>query len=1128
MDQNPIQMIAERSQFLRQQHLESLVAPVINAQIDSLRRMKKKFEENQANIERKVDDLSGQLNEIINLHKFLAEKVENIEENIPKEIVRQSRFLNEPLINAIGHLQQAFTSTNDDVKVVNHNVIAGLGRMESIYDKAVLISNHTKDLIKEFKPVSPDLSSQKSLRENIDDTLSNTKKLITDMAGNKSFFNTIIETNREVNYTNTKTLSESINHVAENIEKINDILPKIFTQTEATGNIFPKIQSLVIDNKVMSEKLPSLFTNTTIISDSIKDLHIKLGVVQGNVGKQFGDFLKNLEGKIDGIPAATKTKFDPSLDDLVKKVDDISDSANTKFNISIEAMTKKVDDMPQTTKIEMDKFFQVLTKKLDDIPQTTKNELHTNFEALKEQVDHAMKNTNIELDNSSNVLTKKIEDIKQGTKTKLDECFNYLAKKVDEIPQNTKTSLDSSFEAFTKKMEEIPLEFKSSFDATKKNIDDFPSNLRKEFDESFDLVQITVDRFPGIFRKEFDESFAVLNTAMDGFPDAMKKNIDSIPGILRKEFDEYFAVLKTAMDGFPDATKNNVDGITSGLRQEFDDSIGELKTVIDQFPDTVKTIFKELLDAVQQKFKQNDLKAEELRKLREDYAKFQNHIEELTSNVQSLVPITSEDYNTSITEAFDKFQKSFNNSFNDQSNQINLANTKEAYESGINTLKTEFVKVLDDHTDDMAKRLDTSITDYKNDASKKREELSERFEETLRSIAVSISQSDIEGNIREHADRVIEVVQRLPTSEQLIYHISEALKEKCEEVAFEYHNVTNATIYYHASDMMEKIQHLLDNMYPKFWDANVLMARQSRKDVIEVIERIVPKECGSVKIALSNKVDEFLNQSREPTTPSIKTPMFRPIPRWNFDEIQFKCSELELGERSHPSNPSTPVPIQKTKLPDGWSPDIISDDEHFENSIHSSTPITFTHQLPPAAPQLSPGPPQLSPGPPQLSPGPPQLSPGPPQLSPGPPQSSPGLPQVSPGLPQSSPGLLDRPSKRLRSEEPSFRLMDIGYAFSKGKSRRKRPETLNVNLPERIIQLILQIDKEFPKNRVNFIKLSKEVNLCWVTYVRDLEVIEWNKEGECANCLQARNRGEEITCFDYESLKTIRVYKEGS
>ena len=216
---------------------------------------------------------------------------------------------------------------------------------------------------------------------------------------------------------------------------------------------------------------------------------------------------------------------------------------------------------------------------------------------------------------------------------------------------------------------------------------------------------------------------------------------------------------------------------------------------------------------------------------------------------------------------------------------------------------------------------------------------------------------------------------------------------------------------------------------------------------------------------------------------------------------------MELGERSHPSNPSTPVPIQKTKLPDGWSPDIISDDEHFENSIHSSTPITFTHQLPPAAPQLSPGPPQLSPGPPQ---------------------SSPGLPQVSPGLPQSSPGLLDRPSKRLRSEEPSFRLMDIGYAFSKGKSKRKRPETLNVNLPERIIQLILQRDKEFPKNRVNFIKLSKEVNLCWVTYVRDLEVIEWNREGEYASCLQARNRGEEITCFDYESSKTIRVYKEGN
>ncbi|KAM0305136.1 hypothetical protein ACHAO8_011140 [Botrytis cinerea] len=506
------------------------------------------------------------------------------------------------------------------------------------------------------------------------------------------------------------------------------------------------------------------------------------------------------------------------------------------------------------------------------------------------------------------------------------------------------------------------------------------------------------------------------------------------------------------MNGFSDVMKNNVDGIASDSH----------RSISGHSEDD----FQNPLDAVQQKFKQNDLKTEELRKLREDYAKFQNHIEGLTSNVQSLVPITSEDYNTSITEALDKFQKT--------------------YESGINTLKTEFVKVFNDHTDDMAKRLDTSIADYKNDASKKREESFERFEETLRSIAVSISQSDIEGNIREHADRVIEVVQRLLTSEQLIYHISEALKEKCEEVAVEYHNFTNATIYYHASDMMEKIQHLLDDMYPKFRDANVLVARQSRKEVIEVIERIVSKEFGSVKIALSNKVDEFLNQSREPTTPSIKTPMFRLIPRWNFDEIQFKCSELELGERSHPSNPSTPVPIQKMKLPDGWSPDITSDDEHFENSIHSSTPITFTHQLPPAAPQLSPGP------------------------------------------PQSSPVLLDRPSKRIRSEEPSFRLMDIGYAFSKGKSKRKRPETLNVNLPERIIQLILQRDKEFPKNRVNFIKLSKEVNLCWVTYVRDLEVIEWNREGEYASCLQARNRGEEITCFDYESSKTIRVYKEGN
>ncbi|KAF7914786.1 hypothetical protein BELL_1645g00010 [Botrytis elliptica] len=616
--ENPFTQMAKQSKLLRQQHLDGLVAPVITASTMSSRR-----------IEKKVDTISNQMTELLNLYKFLGEKVQALEENIPKEVVRRHRHDEEPMLAAISNLREAILPINNNVRLVNLNALTGLGRLSVIYKNTVQILTDTKDLVSNLKVVSPELKNENSLGEDIKDTLRNTERLFKYITTNTSFLTTTIETNREIISANTTMLSDSINHVSENVERItsstkkqqkisktisNDIgklrfagekiladretinitLPKILTQTEAISKIVPDIQTTINDKKVIIESLPKLFSNTTTISDLFKGLDKKVGNLSEDFKQVFGGFFTKLEVKLDGVPDLTQKKFDTS----------------------VEVLTKKLDSIPEATKAKLADTFEALSKKVDSIPDTTKANLDNSFEALE----------------------KKVDDVPDITKTNLNDSFEALAKKVDEIPDTTKAKLDDSFESLAKKVD-------------------------------------------------------------------------------------------------------------------------------------------------------------------------------------------------------------------------------------------------------------------------------------------------------------------------------------------------------------------------------------------------------------------------QPQLP--------------------------------------PAPPQSSSVP----PEL----------------LPVPHQSPPVPPQLPPVPPQMPPVPPQMPPVPPQLPPVPPQL-----------PAVS----------SDRPSKRLRLEEPTFRLMDIGYAFSKGKSRRKRPETLNVDLPERIIQLILQRDKEFPKNRVNSIKRSKEVNICWVSYVKDLEVIEWNKEGECAHCIQARNRGEEITCFEYESLKTIRIYKQ--
>lgn len=345
-------------------------------------------------------------------------------------------------------------------------------------------------------------------------------------------------------------------------------------------------------------------------------------------------------------------------------------------------------------------------------------------------------------------------------------------------------------------------------------------------------------------------------------------------------------------------------------------------------------------------------------------------------------------------------------------------------------------------------------------------------------------------------------------------------------------------------------QYFLERLYPKFWDANVLMTRRCKTDVIESMELIVQNECGLVKSGISQSMDELMEKLKEPTPTSSPSPSPSPSPK-----PAAVLDELEVGERFYsptPSNFDEYDPLSGTPRKGGDLPWISP-----QNTFRKSTPPEPIFSKPPKfkvqaklntdrgsmipsgsnvsvglgarpgvivesrpfAPESILSPVRASSRAPGIAlefvPAP---APAPAPVPEPEPEPEPALDPLD--------ALVDenRPAKRPRLD--NSRILDIGYAFSKGKSRRVRPIALNVGLPNVIEKLILEKDKHFPKNRKRNLDSNKNGAICWLSQVMGLPLVDWDKEKECDNCREARSRGEDVVCFYYQTLKTICFFKE--
>ncbi|KAF7916661.1 hypothetical protein BELL_0961g00010 [Botrytis elliptica] len=149
-----------------------------------------------------------------------------------------------------------------------------------------------------------------------------------------------------------------------------------------------------------------------------------------------------------------------------------------------------------------------------------------------------------------------------------------------------------------------------------------------------------------------------------------------------------------------------------------------------------------------------------------------------------------------------------------------------------------------------------------------------------------------------------------------------------------------------------------------------------------------------------------------------------------------------------------------------------------------------------------------------------------------------------------SPDPTIKPNKRLRRDESlvpdvpndtvdesskAFKIIDIGYRYVKGKNGNKKsqPKLLkNVSvedIPLSTQQRIIWKDARATKHRIDNISANENPEVagrCWRSDDKKLESREWDRKGECLNCVEAKKNGEEdVVCFYFIKTSEICVFK---
>ncbi|TEY18481.1 hypothetical protein BOTCAL_2020g00010 [Botryotinia calthae] len=127
------------------------------------------------------------------------------------------------------------------------------------------------------------------------------------------------------------------------------------------------------------------------------------------------------------------------------------------------------------------------------------------------------------------------------------------------------------------------------------------------------------------------------------------------------------------------------------------------------------------------------------------------------------------------------------------------------------------------------------------------------------------------------------------------------------------------------------------------------------------------------------------------------------------------------------------------------------------------------------------------------------------------------------------------PNDKVDGNSKAFKIIDIGYRYIKRKNGNKKtqPKLLkNVSIediPLSIQQRIIWKDARATRHRLDSIAVNEDAAVmgrCWRSDDNKLESREWDRKGECANCLEAKKNGEEdVVCFFFIKTPEICLFK---
>ncbi|QSZ32506.1 hypothetical protein DSL72_002084 [Monilinia vaccinii-corymbosi] len=241
----------------RKQHIHRFLEPVFNNPMVSY-----------MHLDKKMDHISGQVNEILNLYKFLAERVEDLGFKIPREVVRRHGLNDEPLIHAISNFQDVVVGTQNDIRLVNGNVVLGLKRLGVVYSKTVNVENNTKHLVDDIDSISEDLKANIDVTNNLItktngtrlklDSVAKTATLTSeDVKKITSVANEHLDISKLVSTSTTELLHTGEKIIIDRVT-INNTLPSILKKVNTLETQLPAIQTSIDDRTLIDQTLPSI------------------------------------------------------------------------------------------------------------------------------------------------------------------------------------------------------------------------------------------------------------------------------------------------------------------------------------------------------------------------------------------------------------------------------------------------------------------------------------------------------------------------------------------------------------------------------------------------------------------------------------------------------------------------------------------------------------------------------------------------------------------------------------------------------------------------------------------------------------------------------------------------------